>query len=907
MPPQSSRQGVTWLLAQAALLFLFVSCVICARAFKPDASGFEQQGSSLLLYHLSRLGLVFFVTILCYTAGYRALELLRIDPSGLFDSARRTFILCFFFGASLYGIVFTVLGLAGLIGIWTGLVSTIPVLLICRHPFTVLAGKFLASEANLPASDTNASRPIVWFVIMLASAAALAFLLTRVVYIAVFDPNIWEHYSHYYRAILASGSTQPNEIWHHFYASKGAGLIFLTSVLSDFLGAQIASACFALAAGIVVVDLLLEYCESASWAFFGAMLYFAFLYGGVTDGATFKHHLVILGYASFALWGVVLLQQAAVGQVRALMIAMLGSLCYVGFYFPVMAVILPAAFALVALANLAFRVRTHALALFALACSLLVGSGLAFATNWMLTGLIEVTPMRWLWPIADQTKAEGVFGIGGIEFFLRMNNDLRAEYDWSLRRTWGVLRYPLSEEVVYWGLLGLFIVLAVKRTRAAAASAAKFLAYLVAFVLPLSIFAQAVQTLAVDRLALYSIVLMTLATVVILKKLVDSCVGPEIWRAPGEVVASEEHRSHAGTRTKVWHVASVAIMVLGMISAITQAWKAMPKQQRPIIYQFVTGAISLKDAFQLVESKAYKAEVGMSVAAMSAFRKTHPGEGRILRLSYEGGFAYALPGKGMVSEPTYSLIRNPAEILSARPDAVARYLRERNIRYFSLNLKGRLFSTIAFSSLFDVHELPKYFNVAHEDGDVFMLSWRENIDSRPLPDYLLTMLEFKRTAVLHYPFTERFAARLAAPGNDLISDLAGFERIRSEFEQELAKAFATEMLPLVSMKSSKTFLNDILNVAKESLAGANPEMVGIAVTPASLRRTLDAAQGRSWVTMVEKVRTRDVQAHLLTIVRDAIREKYRMELGGRIAGLFEGCDERIPFAIEYPVDAVCNG
>ena len=70
-------------------------------------------------------------------------------------------------------------------------------------------------------------------------------------------------------------------------------------------GAQIASAFFAMMAGVVILDILLEYCESASWAILGTILFFLFLYGDAASGAMFKHHLALLGYASFAFWGAV--------------------------------------------------------------------------------------------------------------------------------------------------------------------------------------------------------------------------------------------------------------------------------------------------------------------------------------------------------------------------------------------------------------------------------------------------------------------------------------------------------------------------------------------------------------------------------------------------------------------------
>lgn len=856
------------------LVVLFVSTVAFLREFKPDAAGFEQKGPLLLLYHVSRLGLAFYITILCFSAGYRALELFRVSPQGLFNSARKTFILCFFFGGSLYGIAFTVLGLAGLIRLETGLAFTVPVLLLSYRPLRALLNEFLEAEARHPFGDTHASPFFARLVILVAVGTALVFLLTRVVFVAVYDPNIWEHYLHYYRAVLASGSTQPNEVWHHFYASKGAGLFFLANVLSDFFGAQVVSACFVAVAGLIILDLLLEYCGSTIWAFFGVALFLAFLSGDVSDGAMFKHHLVLLGYVSFVLWGSVRLQEATARQFRPLMVVFVVSLIYLGFHLPVTAVIFPLAFLLLALANVMLHAKTRVYSFLTLACAVSAGAALDFVTNWVLTGLIEVTPMRWFWVIADHVKAEKVFGTGGIEFFLAMNNDLSAQYDWSFNRAWKILRYPVPRDsvgvaVALLTLLGILVLVVQHRTRKPVSNSLKLLAYLTAFVLPLSAFAQAVQTVAVDRMALYSIVFTTLAGVVVWKMLVDTCVV-----------------------SRFWHMATLVIVVCGMAATFVQATRSIGGQG-PIIYQYAKGAMSLRDAFQTMESKFHKSTTGMSVAAMSEFRKTiRPGE-RILRLAYDAGFSYALPGEGIVSEPTYSLIRNPRKMLTERSDEVADYVRERNIRYFTLNLQSRLFSTIAFTSLFDAREMPEYFSIAYEDGDFFILTWRRSGQGKSLPDYLLTLVELKRTGVLHYPFTHRFAG-LVIRGDQLVDSVAGFEKARDAFREDLDKAYSAEVLPLVSLRSSKTLLRHILDAGKREVDSADA---------AELLEARGAISGH--VRIAEKVSERELKARLARLFVDAIYKEYIAELGSELASLSRRCDERVPFAMNYPADATC--
>ena len=134
----------------------------------------------------------------------------------------------------------------------------------------------------------------------------------------------------------------------------------------------------------------------------------------------------------------------------------------------------------------------------------------------------EVTPIRLMWLIADHAKVERVFGLGGIEYFLRINNDVSPNYNWSIWHTWRILRSPLSDAALALTFFGGLVRDVHDRSRRAVQPSVKILAYLVAFILPLNAFAQAIQSDAVvGRMALFSIVFTTIASVVIWKRLID--------------------------------------------------------------------------------------------------------------------------------------------------------------------------------------------------------------------------------------------------------------------------------------------------------------------------------------------------------------------------------------------------
>lgn len=885
------RQRVMAAIIPVIFVFIFVSIVIFLRAFKPEAAGFEQTGWLLLSYNAARLGLMFYIAFLCYSVGYRALELFRGNPQGLFNSARKTFILCFFFGATLYGIAFAALGLAGLISLASGFALTIPALLFSYQPLKRLLPERFGPAIFRSFVDTHASSFFVWAVILAAIAAIFLFLITRAVFIPNIDGNIWEHYLHYYRAVLISGSTQPNEVWHHFYNSKGGGLVFLANILSDYFGVQLVSACFVGVAGLIILDLLIKYCRSISWAVFGVMLFFIYLAGNVSDGGMFRVHGVILGYASFAFWGSVWLQQAMPSQRKALMVVLVVSLAYFGFYFPVANAIFPAAFLLFALTNVVLHDKVFGYSFLTLSFAVSAGTALVMVVNWILTGLPEVTPMRWFWEIADRAKVEEVFGTGGIEFFLAVNNDLKSQERWfALVKS--TIRYPVPIAMMWLVLLSAFVVLMRMLNRYFAngtiARPDKFLVQLIAFVIPLCALAIVVQSPSIYRMGLYSVVFTTLATVVIWKRLVDISFG-RLWISL-KSVESDRGGISFHPKFRLWRGATVAIIFFAMSTAFVMATKNA-KGQWPLISRYARGVMSLKDVFQSMEFRQGKSS-GTSVAAMANFRKTNAPEGKILSLSYDTGYAYFLPGEGIVSEPTYSLINNPKKILADKPKNVADYLQERNIRYFALNLQARLFSTVAFTSLFDVHEMPKYFSVAYEDGDFFILKWRQSDLEKPLPDYLLTLVDLKRTGVLHYSFTERFATRVTTGDNLLVTTIAEFENVRDAFLENLDREFSAEMLSSITLETSRTRLRRVLNAGKDRVKNADAGTV------------LEVRRGLSNQLNIRSSEQK-IRARLVSLFRDALYEEYVPEFGSEIASLFRRCDERFPFAIDHPRDAKC--
>jgi hypothetical protein len=586
--PSTTRVN-TWVVSGGRLavavsvsfVIVFLAIVAFLRGFKPEAAGFHQSGSALLLYHIFRLALAVYTTIVCYSAGYWALKLLRRDGRDDFRDRRTTFIMCFFLGASLYGIIFSVLGLFGLISLGSSLTLTVPLLALAYRPLRSLCPERFEDVTRPLTHDTHSTPLFASIAGAAALTFALLFLVTRVVFIPAPDGNIWEHYLHYYRAVLVNGSTAPNEVWHHFYNSKGGGLVFLVNVLSDFFGVQLVSGCFVFVAGLIILDLLLTYCQSATWAFFGVAVFFSYLYGDVADGAMFKVHGVLLGYASFLLWGSIRLQEANARQGSLLLAALVISLAYLGFYLPVATALFPLGFMLVIIASGKLRDRRVLTSFVIMTGALVAGTAVDVVTNWMMTGLPELTPIRWLWVVANRDKVERVFGTGGIAFFLAVNNDLMGSASW-LQRIDSTIRRPLPGTMIDVTIVAAVVLPAVvwvrHRCNEHLAIALKFLGQIAAFIVPLAVFVVVIPSPSVYRMGVISVVFTVLALVVIWKGVVDVSVGHLVL--PLVTVDGERGETIGQRSIRLWHVATIAIIVWGIASAATRAEKNLRHECR---------------------------------------------------------------------------------------------------------------------------------------------------------------------------------------------------------------------------------------------------------------------------------------------------------------------------------------
>lgn len=880
-----------------SLLVFGLAAIAYHHYFDATGAGFDRRGVELIVYHVARLGLIAYLMAACYGLGYWTLAGLRqpLPFHGL-----KAFISCFFLGASIYGLVFSLLGLASVLSFPLALVATAPFVLFLQQPLEILRGGIAMSALSaLPrqAQEDVPAATRLGLVGILAVAIAL-FVVSRVLFIASPDGNVWEHYLHYYRSVLHTGSTQPGDVWHHFFNSKGGGLSFVGIFLGDLFSVQLVSTCFVLTAGAIIFDLLMDVCADMTWALLGVALYFSYFVGDVSDGGLFRVHAVILGYAAFSFWAWQQLPAASPDARRALLISFFISLAYAGFYQPVESAVLAPAFGIMWLGGLLVDDRRGGFAL-AVLCGAIVGAGttVTIAINWLITGLPEITPMKTLWAIAQQDKAAHIFGMGGIDFFLAVNNDVTNTSS-LFQRIYGAIRYLPMNSLTYLTIIagGLLTVLVIAQAFAGRRPdrGAKFVLAVGLFMVPFVVLNVVFPSPSLYRMGLYSTIFVIFATIAVWHKAVRFL--PVDWQInPLGLSSKREGRPIEASIKEVCVVGLIALMSLGTLyKAILSA--------RPLaspIYRFASARSSLEQTMEQMESLNPRLVSGETEQAMAEFRRRSGYAGPVLGLVYDASYAYLLPGAGVVSEPTYAIVRDPGRLTLQPPGAVADYLRSKKIEYVALNLPSRLFTTFAFTSLFRPDQLGNYFDLAYEHGTFFIFHLRDNAQTQNpkpanrIPDYVLSILEMKQQGVLHFPFSDEFAEALRNSSETLITSSAEFDEIRIRFVDEMRAHMTKNMVDAVTLPDSKKVLRKIIDAAVTFLQGADAGQV--------LKRPR-TFNGDLMVRMPES----DARERMIDAVKIMLAKEYEARFGASLAALSVDCDERVPFLPSRPASARCQ-
>jgi len=226
---------------------------------------FFTKGSLVVAYNIVRLLFIFYLMLLFYATGdffLRAMMRNNYRNIMTLDNA----LLAFFSGLGLWHIVLLFIGFAGL---YTRALMAAMTLLL-------FAASLPRLNQCLHFIRTNRS-PVYWQGWLVFLIPLFFFLITKGLYPAG-GHDYYNHYFPYYLRVIESNTIMPNDVWYHFYYSKGDGLFFLSMLLTDPLAPQLATTALMIAgAAMIFTSLKPSANEWPLLPWISAALYIAFL------------------------------------------------------------------------------------------------------------------------------------------------------------------------------------------------------------------------------------------------------------------------------------------------------------------------------------------------------------------------------------------------------------------------------------------------------------------------------------------------------------------------------------------------------------------------------------------------------------------------------------------------------
>lgn len=735
---------------------LFLAVVFVLKQADLSWKDFDRSGMFITTNLLCRLVFSVYFSAACFGAGKIAVE--RLFGKEEAGGAGENFILYFFTGAA-------GLALAGIAALFLGVLNAVFALTVMT-PLIFYAAPFIQEPVRLLYANARRSfneSPFyfsIYFIFSWILAGAVLFVtLSKGLYPGSLNNDVWEHYLHYYREVLRTGHWGPNELWYHFYISKGAGLFYLAGALSDVFAVPLVSLCFIFAVCVMLFQCVRTSMKNTLLAL-TAVIVFLCLY----DGDLFKHHAALAGYLIFLVW---VTERALLGKKALKVYAACGALAsfYLGFYQPAVFVLAALFFLSAALWFFVSKeARTKIFFSIALGIAGTAGMLFAFTVNFGVTGLFLDSPIRFFWRFADTEKFLRVIGPSGAAYFLQVNSDLAATAGffnaaWAMK----IFRVPVLLLIFPAPLIAVGLFFAGREIFLGNSSIKKTAPGLI-FILCALVFGQAAQVASLDRLYVFIVFFTLFAAFFILNCLLNAF--PEFYKKS---------------------VSALVLLFLG-ITAFSGAIDKIHPIRRQAAVRYALGRFSFADV--LGETDRFFSTNNIALPTVMKFHREIGANKRIFNIGFDPGPAYSFPLPGIVSEPSYTLGPRAEEIIFGPPEETKRSLKAMGLDHFMINFNDWIFTGLAFSRLFNSENLSRYFRVVSEDRGTFLLTWRESGQEENIPEDLIRFLDLKRSAVLLYPFSDQFRQDLLARVEKFFRDGGSLEKgegLEKALEEALLK------------------------------------------------------------------------------------------------------------------------
>jgi hypothetical protein len=744
------------MLAVAALLGGFIGMVLWFDWVDFYNKHFFDTGAIVFADNMVRIVFVGILSWLIYAPGAAVVALVTApgERAALFPAERA--VLGFGIGVGIWHVAMLILGVLGLY-YRSVLVGLCLVVLIAssRHFAHVAVAGCRALATRFTALRQRRASPQEVGAILIAVVAA--WLLLRRGLFPGGSGDYYTHYFYYYLEVLKNHGLAPNDVWYHYYYSKGSGLVFLGMLLTDPEAPALTTFPCVTFAAVAIATLAARMAPGSLWPAAGALIYLLYYLLGYSDigGSEFqKDHEEIAALVVLTAWALCMERCAPPLPFRVMAAA---SAIAAAIVTQAVGVLLSVFVGLLCAGSI-LRRRWREMWAYGVVAAAIAGVVVAmFVLSYVQTGLASDQSLDLMLRFADVGRLDrwGVIPQVIAVAWIRDNYLALAPPFGSgifkqlfqfmrLRGLWPFLIGPIIAAIVIY-VVDRFAPW--KRPRLSDPSAASFagttaarLAALLLFFIVIALLVGRAQSISFERLSTFFVPLLVLFAI--------AC---SAWLLNGKLQSRGD--------PWMWTVLPAVLLI-----AVLGAWQGKDHWSRRLpaetanALRFFSGRFSLADAYMHATSGYTFGAINPE--ALKAARQVPYGT-PIWSTNVD---SYCMvPGCLIEDVISFKMSGRLDDILGGDPELAKQRLQEAGLNYFLFMKDYRVLDLLPYSRLFAPETIGRYLGVKWSDGSTFLLTWI-GPDTTPIgPDFLeaYTRLRAAPDALQWFKFDE-LAPQIAA-------------------------------------------------------------------------------------------------------------------------------------------------
>jgi len=711
-------------LAVAALLGGFIGVVLWFDKIDFYHKHFFDTGAIVFADNMLRIVFVGIFSWLIYAPGAAIAALVTTpDQRAALSPAERA-VLGFGIGVGIWHVVMLILGVLDLYyrSVLAGL--CLVVLIASSRHFAHVAVAGCRAFAGLFSAlrRRRASPQEIGAILIVVVAAWL--LLSRGLYPGG-SGDYYTHYFYYYLAVMKNHGLTPNDVWYHYYYSKGNGLAFLGMLLTDPEAPALATYCCVAFATVAMMTLLQRLAPQSLWPTAGALiylLYYLLSYIGSGESEFQKDHEETTALIVLTVWALCMercgpprvfrVMAAASGIAAAILTQVIGILLsiYVGMLWAW---------------SVARRQWRDVLGYTVVSAA--IGSTVLaiYVLSYLQTGLPGDQPIGLMLYFTDASRLDR-WGIIPMVVFTAWQRDnyqaLVAPFGLSAFKA---LKHFMRADALWPFLLGPVIAAIIlkvsdkfengKMTLSPDASAASLTAAVAGrFAALLGLFVVIALTIGrLQSISFYRISSFFVPVGVMFG------IAATVW-----VLTRQYGRRRDSW---AWLTLPVALLIVVIVEwQLTEHWSRRVPAETAKVARFMTGHWSLGQAYQHVEGPFAFGAINPGAFAAAQLL---PPDTPIWSTNVD---SYCMvPGCLIESSISFKMSGRLDEILGDDPDLAKRRLQEAGLNYFLFSKDSRIIDPTPYGKLFAPDTIGRYLGVKWSDGSTYLLTWIGS-ETRPL-------------------------------------------------------------------------------------------------------------------------------------------------------------------------------